>query len=503
MIDKAPRMPAGALKRINITEELKPPPEWPSFLDALFETRRSRIFLVSGVLVLLIAFADSLTRVNASLGVLYVFPIAVGAAGLQRWQMIALVALCAVLREHLGPFSWTDLAASRLLSSFVAFAGMGLLLNEIARNRRMTLRHYRELGDQIAKRQEMENRLSSLVESSPAAIVTLDSTGTILMANDAAESLLAAGSGPLEGNSIRPFVPTLADILAETGSGLPYRTATTCPGRRANGESFLASVWFATYPTRGGVHLAAIIADASEDLRDFQESSLQSLLKSTRVLVGSVSHEVRNMCAAIAVVHANLRRIPGVAESEDYVALGTLAEGLTRLATSEMQTQSELAAEAVDLHTLLDEFRIVLDPSLAENGIDLEVHVPPDTPPVSGDRHSLLQVLLNLARNSIRALQGCEVRRLSIWVCPAESHVLLRFSDTGPGIKNPDKLFQAFQRGADVVGLGLFTSRALARACGGELYHEPSAQGCTMCIRLQNWTGQETPGDLSVSEMHA
>ena len=77
---------------------------------------------------------------------------------------------------------------------------------------------------------------------------------------------------------------------------------------------------FSTLPSSSGNRLAAIIVDGSEDLRDWQEASLQSILLSTRVLVGSVSHEIRNLAAAIVMVHSNLGRIPGVAESEDYSA---------------------------------------------------------------------------------------------------------------------------------------------------------------------------------------
>jgi hypothetical protein len=48
--------------------------------------------------------------------------------------------------------------------------------------------------------------------------------------------------------------------------------------------------------------------DSSEDLRDKEESSLHHLLVASRLAVGAVSHEIRNVCGAIAVVCANLSR---------------------------------------------------------------------------------------------------------------------------------------------------------------------------------------------------
>ena len=476
--------------------------DWSRTLDQLFEMPRKKVLLAALGLLLLIALLDGMTQLALSLGILYLFPVILGAVALRRWQMVLLAMACAVLREHFGPWQWEALSISRLLSSFVTFAGAGLLLNEIARNRRQQNRHYREMTEEIARRQEAEGQLRTLVDSSPAAIITLDADGHVILANQAAHEMLQVPVGELPGHSIREYLPTLADLQA-AGGALPYRTATNSRGRRANGEYFLACVWFATYQTRNGQHLAAIITDSSEDLRDFQETSLESLLKSTRVLVGSVSHEIRNVCAAIAVVHANLGRIAGVAETEDYTALGTLAQGLARLATVELQSAGESEKCAVNLGSLLEELRIVLEPTLEGESIELEMRDDHELPMVSGDHHSLLQVFLNLARNSVRAMEESVHRRITITPALEDDAVVVRFSDTGRGVTQPTKLFQPFQQGADAVGLGLFVSRALVRASGGELYHEPTPIGCTMCVRLKVSPHHQYFGEANPSEIHA
>ena len=69
---------------------------------------------------------------------------------------------------------------------------------------------------------------------------------------------------------------------------------------------FLADVWFSTYRTSAGPRLAAMVVDTSEDLRNREELSLNQLLAGSRILVGAVSHEIRNVCGAIAMAHANL-----------------------------------------------------------------------------------------------------------------------------------------------------------------------------------------------------
>jgi PAS domain S-box-containing protein len=353
----------------------------------------------------------------------------------------------------------------------------------------------------MAARREAETQLKSLVESSPAAILTLTSDGTIEMANEAAHELFGVKRGELARRPVRDFMPVLAGLLEEAPSPSPYRTATNCRALRADGTLFLACVWFSTYQTRSGPRLSAIVTDASDDLRDYQESSLRSLLRSTRVLVGSVSHEIRNMCAAIGVVHANLGRIGNVRETEDYKALGTLSSGLTRLTKVELQTSRDEELGSVRLKELFEEFRIVVQPSLDVSSIGLTMSEMSNLPNVSAERHGLLQVFLNLARNSERAMERSEERRIDITAAQTTDYVLVRFSDSGPGVEHPERLFQPFQTGADASGLGLFVSRAIIRGFGGEMYHDPEeAVGCTMCIRLRIVQHGEVEPDLISTE---
>ena len=188
-----------------------------------------------------------------------------------------------------------------------------------------------------------------------------------------------------------------------------------CRGVRDNGEVFLANVFFSTYNTAAGPRLAAMVVDASEDLRDREESSLEQLLAGSRILVGAVSHEVRNVCGAIAIMHENLIRSGAVSGNQDFEALGSLVETLNRIASMEL-TQSSAGPQAgmIDLCEALDDLRIVLEPCCHEADISLHWDIPAGLPPVWADRHRLLQVLLNLTKNSERALRDADVKRIDI-----------------------------------------------------------------------------------------
>jgi C4-dicarboxylate-specific signal transduction histidine kinase len=113
-------------------------------------------------------------------------------------------------------------------------------------------------------------------------------------------------------------------------------------------------------------------------------------------------------------------------------------------------------------------------------------NVPESLPAVWVDRHRLLQVLLNLVKNSARALEGAVAgeKRMDIVVAAARGGVSIRVTDSGPGIASTDKLFQPFQKGADSTGLGLYISRAFVRSFRGELRHDPTVPGCSFVIEL-------------------
>ncbi len=474
-----------------------------NWFDSILDFPRSTGVLLTGLLIAAIAILDAQVYIRVSIGMLYTVPLIFSSLFLNRLQVVSLAVVLALLREHFHPYSWDTDAVTRVVYVMVSHVAVGLFSGELARNRRLVLSHYEEIKREIGLRQEAEQQLRTLIESSPAAIVMLEPDGRVDMANEAAHRLLGLEIGALPGRRMDEYIPMLAELLHEQPAGMPYRAAAHCRGRRATGESFLACTWFSTFNTQRGARLAAIITDSSDDIRDLQESSLQSLLRSTRVLVGSVSHEIRNMCAAIGVVHANLGRIAGIGDSEDYQALGTLTQGLTRVATLELQNSTDIEVDAVDMYELLEEFSIVESPAIAQAEAELKLHIEPGLPPALGDRHGLLQVLLNLTRNSLRALADSPRKLIEISVSRDGDSIQIVHQDSGPGIPDADALFKPFKSGADSAGLGLFVSRAIVRAGGGDLTFAASSAGCRMIIRLQAQSDDPAAGAPQSSEIQS
>jgi PAS domain S-box-containing protein len=349
------------------------------------------------------------------------------------------------------------------------------------RNRRIVMTHVEELEGQIKLRQDVEQQLRSLVDSSPAAIVTIDSDGKILLANEAAQQLFDPGGQPLQGRAVSAHLPALQKVL-ETQRPRSFRTTLQCTGRRSDHEVFLAGVWFSTYNTISGPRLAAIIVDLSEDLRNREDLSLDYLLKNSRILMSAVAHEIRNLCSAVLVVYKNLANVRDMDSSEDFKALGGLIQSLERVSALELGSTPAQSGERVELTSVLEEVRVLIETTGHESGINVQWDIQEPLPLVWADRYGLVQVFLNLAKNSQRAMASTPKKELRISAQEERDNVVIRFEDTGTGVASPENLFRQFQPGAKSTGLGLYVSRAIMRSFGGELKYEPRTEGCCFAV---------------------
>jgi PAS domain S-box-containing protein len=219
-------------------------------LDWIWDRRNSApVLLASSAIVIAIAAVDWWTKPYFSLGFLYLFPIMLVAGILPRWTIVLLGLACALLSERFSNLDPAD-AHIRLGFETLALCGCGLLTFEVVRNKRLSL--------------EAQERMRVLVETSPAAILTIDERGFIELANQAAKELMVPHDGKLVGQPVAAFLPELHHALRPEG-GPQFRTSMQCRGHRGNGESFLAEVWFSTYKEGSMPKLAAIIADVSEE----------------------------------------------------------------------------------------------------------------------------------------------------------------------------------------------------------------------------------------------
>jgi len=435
--------------------------------SAIYSQENRKRFLAAGALsVVSIALLDAVTP-GIPLGFLYFFPVLLIAGFVSRKTLVIVSLACGVLTGKYSDYRLAE-ALSVSLTAFAGFTGTGFLVSEILRSRQLVVEH--------------EKEVRGLVATSPLAIVTIGSNGRIRLANEAAQKLFAPGEAPIVGQPIAEFLPSLQPMVQHRPT--VFRTELRCHGKRKNGETFLAGVWFSTSGSALNPLLAAIVVDLSQDLRDREDQSLEYLLTNAKILLGAMAHEIRNVCGAVLVTYGNLSRLQGLQENEDFRTLGTLVEGLKTLAAMELRS-SDKDPTPVDLSSVLEEFRIVVEPTYRESGMKILWALNGKLPAIAGDHYGLLQVFLNLARNSHRAMEQTEQKQLKVSARVEQNAVVVRFEDTGIGVTDPEKLFRPFQSGAASTGLGLYVSRAILKSFGAEIIYESRSEGCCFAVVLQ------------------
>jgi signal transduction histidine kinase len=460
-------------------------------VTAFVRSRRGRV-VAAGLIISAIAVVDWRIELDVAFGFLYVFPLILVGTVWPRWGIALVAILCTTLADLFDPYPFIAVSVPHDILVFTALAGTGFFANAVARSQ------------QLAK--QAEEQFQFLVETSSAAILTTSDDGAILLANAAAHRLFRALAGSLPGKDIARYLPTLARInsldrllvLPSQSGNATIRSEVQCRGERETGEGFLANVFFSTYQTALGPRVAAVIVDVSEALREREIVGLEQLLAGSRILVGAIFHEVRNMSSALALTYEALARSGRLAGNKDFEAHGVLLTTLARLATTQLtRAETDTDAAAVDLVDVVSDLRLVLDPFCEESGITVHWELPSGLPRVWADRHRLLQVLLNLMRNSERALTDQDMKQIDVTASLTDHTVSIRVTDSGPGVSAPDQLFQPFQSGHESTGLGLYLSRALLRSFQGDLRYDPMRPGCSFVIELAVVDAplNETPAD--------
>ncbi len=461
-------------------------------IASLLSARKGPLLLFVAALVTVIAVADRAVGNRMSLGVLYVLPMMLGGIALAPVQIFFLALLCSSLR------SWFDLPSPyiemllRFIFALISYSACGMVVAALTR-----------IGREQALRREAEEQLKTLVESSPAAILTVDGDGIVIAANNSAGEMFALPSDEsLKDRPIAAYLPVLADALQVGFESGDLKAAAQCQGRRANGEIFLANTWFSSYTVDTGKRLAAIVVDSSEEMREHEEENLRQMRRGNLIAASAVSHEVRNLSSAISVVALNLREKLGGPFDEEFQAIESLVKGLEKVASIGGRSRSRDPEDGAEddltdfpLQPVLDDLRIVIESDWHEIGGSVHWDLPAQTPRILAERHGLLQAFLNLAQNSHRAVQKSpvqkspvqktSVRDLHVSVEAEDHRAIIRFRDSGPGIEAPERLFEPFQQGAEGTGLGLYVSRAVVRSYGGELRYEPQPSGSCFAVELQ------------------
>ncbi len=154
----------------------------------------------------------------------------------------------------------------------------------------------------------------------------------------------------------------------------------------------------------------------------------------------------------------------------------------------------QLAGERnpVDLNQVIVNILQIIKDELAENFIMVKTNLAEQLPPVYGTAIQLEEVIMNLVRNAMVALQSVPEsdRRITLTTYE-EDYVILEVSDNGPGIPEEiaENIFEAFYttKGDKGLGIGLALARRVTELFRGSLKLVPSARGATFQLKLHTY----------------
>jgi signal transduction histidine kinase len=217
-----------------------------------------------------------------------------------------------------------------------------------------------------------------------------------------------------------------------------------------------------------------------------------------RDLVANISHDLRTPLTSVRGFTEALADPATPPESRQrYAALvGARIRELDAmladlLELSRLQALPALKREPVDLPELVREQVIALMPQLEQAGLEVDVDLPDDLPPVALDGRLIGRALQNLLANAARHSSGAS--RVGVALFRSEGGLALEVSDNGPGIPAADlpMLFERYYQGTSATnrqrgtGLGLAIVRQIAENHGGRVgVRTAEGQGTTFTIWL-------------------
>jgi two-component system, LuxR family, sensor histidine kinase DctS len=396
-----------------------------------------------------------------------------------------------------------NLSVGLVVGLSIALTALVLIL---ARDVRRRAAAEQRLADALALRSAMENSLvTGLRARGLDGRTTYVNPSFCRMVGYSAAELLAAATPPY-------WPPERAAEYRERAQSGPSGSE-SLTGRetvfvRKDGERFPVMIYEAPLINGVGQQTGWMSATVDlseqrriEDLSRQQQERLQATARLATVgeMASLLSHELNQPLAAIASYASgslNLLETPDAGDHDMMKqALTRIAEqadraGRTIKSVHDFVRRREQAREAVAASALIDAVLPLVRLQARKSGTRIEVDMPQPAPRVSADRTMVEQVLLNLTRNGIQAMEteatppSARLLRLSVRSVHAD-WVEFAVADAGPGIAPAvaQRLFTPFfTTRSEGMGLGLSLCRTVVEQHGGALDYDTGPGGT--CFRF-------------------
>lgn len=350
----------------------------------------------------------------------------------------------------------------------------------------------------------------SVLNALPHPVVTIDSAGAIVTANDAAEHFFQASVGFMRRQKINYFVPfgspllELLDQVRERGAPVSeYRVDLESP--RLPGDRIVDI--YASPVTDRPDHVVLMLQERTMAEKIDRQLTHRGAARTVTGLAAMLAHEIKNPLSGIRGAAQLLEQS---ADDDDRTLTRLICDEADRIVklVDRMEVFSDdrpVERDAVNIHTVLDHVKRLATSGFARS-IRIVEEYDPSLPPVYANRDQLIQVFLNLVKNAAEAIgdqpDGEIVLttayrpgvRLSVPGSKDKVTLPLEFcvKDNGPGVPTDlvEHMFDPFvTTKTNGSGLGLALVAKIIRDHGGVVECESQPRRTAFRILMPAFTG--------------
>jgi two-component system sensor kinase FixL len=368
---------------------------------------------------------------------------------------------------------------------------------------------------------ESESRLRSILDTVPDGIIVIDKIGIVQSFSPAAERLFGYVEAEVVGCNVSLLMPSpyreahdgYLDRYLRTGERRIIGIGRVVVGLRKNGETFPMELAVGEFRVGDTRYFTGFVRDLTEQqrvarrLQDLQTELLHaSRLSVMGQMASAMAHELNQPLTAVTNYLETARHLLanqqppadriGELLQRAVAQTGRAGDVIGRLRQFVTKGDSDRRPES--LNRLVEEALALALVGERQSGVRVTFDLDRALPPVLADSVQIQQVVLNLVRNAIEAMQDVDRREVSIATRAVGSMAEASIADTGPGIapELADRLFQPFVTSKPTgMGLGLSICRDIVDAHHGRLTCAPRPEGGTVFRLALPIVGPEKDGD--------
>jgi two-component system sensor kinase FixL len=418
------------------------------------------------------------------------------------------------LADIASPFFLTE--ASRAVTFIVLGVGIAWAGERLLRARTLA-----EASTHAAMAREAH--VQSILETVPDAMVVIDIRGIMQSFSATASRLFGYSAGEVIGKNVSMLMPSpyreqhdgYLERYLSTGERRIIGIGRVVVGERKDGSTFPMELAVGEMKSSGDRFFTGFIRDLSE--RQKTESRLQELqselvhvsrLTAMGEMASTLAHELNQPLSAISNYLKGSRRL---IESSTDAQSSMLREALDKAAEQALRAgqiirrlrdfvaRGESERRVENIAKLVEEASALALVGAKDQAVRVRFRFDPMVELAIADKIQIQQVLLNLMRNAVEAMQDGPTRELVLTAAPVDSDMVrVSVSDTGSGIA-PDVLSQLFQPFVTTkqqgMGVGLSICRTIVESHGGQIWAEPNPGGGTVFNFTLRSVRKEEVGD--------